>query len=195
MLLKSLSFLACCCLLAPEAPLVAADTRWAPWVEPDFPFFSTSLDLRSVASKSTPMNVIPRGLVLNLGHDCWACFDTELLRVAAIWTGQDVTDDALAQLSYQAGNIKTVGGQSRLPKPHGPVWWTTGVHPGWQIGGKTVSLEDPREPQPSAEEPGRGPLPADVGRFRAVRFGGRTAVLEYTVVGAAVQEWMTARMR
>ena len=180
-----------CCLLA--ARLDAADP-WASWVEADFPFFSSSLDLRATAPNAIPWNITPRGIVLNLGHDCRACFDIDLLRVSAIWIGKGVTPDALTQLSYQDKPLKTLTGQGGLPKPDGNIWLTNGVYPGWQIGEK-ISLEDPRELQPSREEPGRGPLAADAGRFKAVRIAGRGAVLEYTVAGAAVQEWMTAETR
>ena len=181
------------------SPLVAvtalADSKWASWLEPDAPLFSSSLDLRDADPKSVPMNVTPRGLVLNLGHDWWACFDTELLRVAAIWKGKGVTPEALGPLSYQeAGNFKTLGGQSKLPKPDGALLLTNGMYPGWQSG-EQVLLEDPRAPQPSAEEPGRGPLPTDVGRFKAVRLTSEGAVLEYTVAGAAAQETIAAKMR
>lgn len=185
--MKVLRFLSICCLLAGKT--FAADP-WAPWLEPDFPFFSSTLDLREVDPQAKPSNITPRGIVLNLGSDCWACFDTELLRVSAIWSGKAVTEASLAQLSYQKG-IKTIGGQSKLPKPDGKIWLMNGVYPGWQTG-ETVSFADPREPQPTAEEPGRGPLPANVGRFVAVHLAGRQAVLEYTVAGATVREWMSA---
>ena len=174
-------------LLAVSAP---AQSKWAPWIEKDFPFFSSSLDLRDAGPKSVPMNITPRGIVLNLGHDFWACFDTELLRVSAIWKGKGVTPEALGPLSYQeAGNFKTLGGQGKLPKPDGTLILTNGVYPGWQAGAH-VSLEDPREPQPSAEEPGRGPLKD--ARFRSVRHTGDGVVLEYEVAGTAIQEQITA---
>jgi cytochrome c2 len=189
-ILKVLRFFFVCCLSAGAA--VAADP-WAPWLEPDFPFFSSTLDLRDVDPQSKPNNITPRGIVLNLGNDCWACFDTELLRVAAIWSGSSngVTEAALAQTSYQKG-IKTIGGQSKLPKPDGKIWLTNGVYPGWQMS-EAVSYADPRTPQPSLEEPGRGPLPESVARFVAVRLAGRQIILEYTVAGAAVREWMSVR--
>lgn len=177
-------------LLAPSFA-TAADDPWKPWIEPDFPFFSSGLDLRPQSSNSLPWNITPRGIVLNLGHDCWACFDTDLLRVSAVWTGKGVTEDSLAPLSYQNKPLKTVGGQSKLPKPDGKVWLINGVYPGWQVGQK-ASLEDAREPQPSAEEPGRGPIPPTAGQFKAVHLEGKTAVLEYTVAGAQVLESMTA---
>ncbi|EDY15921.1 cytochrome c class I [Chthoniobacter flavus Ellin428] len=173
----------------------AADDPWKPWIEPDFPFFSSGLDLRPQSPKDAKeWNITPRGIVLNLGNDCWACFDTDLLRVSAIWTGKGVTEDSLAPLSYQNKPLKTVGGQSKLPKPDGKVWLMNGVYPGWQLGDK-VSFDDPREPQPSPEEPGRGPIPPSVGQFKAVRLNGHSAVLDYTVDGAEVEEQLQAGSR
>jgi cytochrome c2 len=156
------------------ATAALADTKWAPWIEPRQPFFSSSLDLRDTDPNSVPMNVTPRGLVLNLGHGCWACFDTELLRLSAIWTGKGVTAEALGPLSYQeAGNFKTLGGQTKLPKPDGTLVLTSGVYPGWQVlksSNDQPTFTDPREPQPSVEEPGRGPLPDAVeSQLKAVR--------------------------
>jgi cytochrome c2 len=97
-----------------------------------------------------------------------------------------VTPEALGPLSYQeAGNFKTLGGQDKLPKPDGEILLTNGVYPGWQVG-EHVSLEDPREPQPSPEEPGRGPLKDS--RFKAVRLTADGVVLEYEVAGTAIEE-------
>ena len=186
--------LALVALLAPRSATFAADDPWNPWVEPDFPFFSSALDLRPQSPDAIPWNITPRGLVLNLGHDCWACFDTDLLRVSAVWNGKGVTEDSLAPLSYQNKPLKTVGGQSKLAKPDGTVWWLNGVYPGWQVGGK-ASLEDPREPQPSPEEPGRGPISPEIGQFKAVRLNGKEAVLEYSVAGVPVTERITATER
>jgi len=180
-------------LVTMGASAYAADDPWKPWIEPDFPFFSSGLDLRPQSTKDAKeWNITPRGIVLNLGHDCWACFDTDLLRVSAIWTGKGVTADSLAPLSYQNKPLKTVGGQSKLPKPDGTVWLMNGVYPGWQLGDK-VSLEDPRPPQPSPEEPGRGPISPEVGQFKAVHLVGEKAVLEYAVAGARVWESWEAR--
>jgi cytochrome c2 len=186
-MLKALLLVASCCLLA--TPLLAEE-KWAPWVEPDFPFFSSSLDLREIDPGSKPSNITPRGIVLNLGYDCWACFDTDLLRVSAIWSGKGVLGASLAPLSYHKG-IKTVGGQSKLPKPEGKLWLINGIYPGWQAG-ERLSLDDPREAQPTPEEPGRGPLPEKIARFQAVRMSEQGVVLDYTVSGAAVREIMTA---
>ena len=172
---------------------LAAEDRYAPWVQPDFPFFSSSLDLRGLQPDARPFNVTPRGLVLNLGHDCWACFDTDLLRVAAVWRGRGVTPEALGPLTWQDTHLKTIGGQDKLPKPNGEVWLVNGIYPGWQTGA-AVSLVDTRLAETSAEEPGRGPLSAEA-RFKSVRLGAGGVVLEYSVAGAGVEEWITAGER
>jgi glucose/arabinose dehydrogenase/mono/diheme cytochrome c family protein len=168
------------------------DTNWADWVEPDFPFFSSVLDARN-AGLGAPTNLTPRGLIVNLGRGYWAAFDTDLLRVAAIWRGKGVTPKALAPGSYHVPDRKTPIGQSALPEPAGELRLVNGVYPGWQPD--TATLADPREPAPSAEEVGRGPLSEDLGRFKAIRLVSDGAVLEYTAGRASVREWMTAAER
>jgi len=173
----------------PKPP--AASSSLAAWVEPDFPFFSSILDARQAGAGLPADNLSPRGLILNLGHDCWACFDPDLLRIAAVWRGAGVTPTALAPGSYHDISRKTPGGQTGLPRPDGAVWIANGIYPGWQTG-NAVSRTDPREPAPSPEEVGRGPLPAATGRFSALRLAGRSAVLEYFVGSTLVREWLTA---
>ena len=163
--------------------------HWANWVEPDFPFFSSIIDARS-AGPGFPNNLTPRGLVLNLGGGYWAGFDTELLRVAAIWRGEGVTPKALAPGSYHAPDRQTPGGQFPAPEPDGVAWLTNGIYPGWQVGDRPT-LSDPREPAPSPEEVGRGPLPEEAGRLKALRLVRDGVVVEYTIAGTDVREWMT----
>ena len=134
-------------------------------------------------------NLTPRGLIVNLGQGHWVAFDTDLLRVAAVWRGNAVTPKALAPGSYHEPDRKTQGGQSP-PEPDGKVWAANGIYPGWQVGARP-SLDDPREPAPTVEEVGRGPVSDQIGRFGAVRLVRGGVVLEYTVRGADVREWMT----
>jgi len=129
--------------------------------------------------------------VLRVSRDVWAAFDVDLIRVAAIWRGNGVTPVALAPGSYHHPDKKTPGGQAPLPEPDGTVWIANGIYPGWQVG-ETVSLTDPREPAPSPEEVGRGPLAEELGRFKAVRQVADGVVLEYTAGGTDVQEQMSA---
>jgi len=163
---------------------------WAEWIEPDAPFFSSVLDAGRAGPAFPARNLTPRGLVLNLGRGHWVGFDTDLLRVAAIWQGNAVTPRALAPGSYHEPDRKTPGGQSPAPEPVGNVWVANGIYPGWQTGARP-SLDDPREPAPTVEEVGRGPVPEQIGRFKAIRLVRGGAVLEYTVRGTDVREWMT----
>lgn len=159
---------------------------WAAWVEPDFPFFSSILDARREGVGEN--NLTPRGIILKLDHECWACFDTDLLRVSAIWRGKGITDKALAPGSYLDAGRKTPGGQFPAPQLDGKLWLGNGLFPGWQSGDK-VSTEDPREPAPSKEEVGRGPVDESIGRFQNVRLVNEGVVLEYSASGSKVREW------
>ncbi len=175
---------------AGEARTAAA---WAGVVEPDFPFFSAVLDARDRALAGAADNLTPRGLILNLGNDCWACFDTDLLRMSAIWSGRGITAVSMSQGSYYIAGQKAPEGQERLPKLQGTPWLVNGIYPGWGTG-EQPSIRDPREPGPDPREVGRGPLPITAGRFRAVRLVPGGIRLEYEVAGVAVTEWVTSRM-
>jgi len=159
----------------------------APWVETNFPFFASVLDARKAGATFPAGNLTPRGIVLNLGQDCWACFDLDLLRVAAVWRGAGVTDKALAMGSYQDPTRKPPAGQKALAEPDGKLWSANGIYPGWQTG-DGIALLDPREPAPSPEEVGRGPIAEAQGRFEALRLVGKGVVLAYTVGGVGVRE-------
>src|SRR6185369_13995380 len=107
---------------------------WSDWVEKDFPFFSSVLDARKALPESPSDNLTPRGLVLNLGHDCWACFDTELLRMSLVWEGKGITPAGMAQGSYHRAGHKAPDGQEQLPEIIGSPWMANGIYPGWQAG-------------------------------------------------------------
>ncbi len=172
----------------PKPTKPAGPSPWAAWVEPDFPFFSSILDARRTGI--CDRNLTPRGIVLNLGKDCWVCFDTDLLRVAAVWRGPGVTPKALAPGSYHDPSRKTPGGQFPAPQPDGKLWLANGIYPGWQTIAR-ASIKDPREPAPTADEVGRGSMPVEMGKFKAVRHVRGGVVLEYTAGGADIREWTT----
>ncbi len=184
------SFNLCAADREPRVPLKAkTPSPWGSWVEADHPFFSSVLDARREGTGAH--NLTPRGLILNLPDDCWVCFDTDLLRVSAIWKGKGVTDKALAPGSYHDSGRKTPGGQFPAPQPDGKFWLGHSIIPGWQSGDK-INRVDPRDPAPSPEEIGRGPLNENQGRFKALRLAGEEVVLEYTAQGSTVNEWWTA---
>jgi hypothetical protein len=176
----------------PVKPVVKPERDWGPWVEPGTPFFSSVLDVRRIDPALPADNLTPRGLILPAGDGHWVAFDTDLLRVAAVWQGTGVTPRALAPGSYHAPDKKTPGGQNALPEPDGTVWMANGIYPGWQVG-ERPRFADPREPAPSPEEVGRGPLPEAQGRFTAVHLTSEGAVLAYRVGATDVREHVTAR--
>ncbi len=172
----------------------APPSPWAAAVEPDFPFFSSVLDARALGDGWPADNLTPRGLILNLGHGYWACFDTDLLRVAAIWNGSGVTPAGMAQGSYHLPGEKAPEGQGRLPRIAGSPLMANGLYPGWWTGPAPLTRVDPRPVGPDPRELSRGPLDPAIGRFRGVRLTAEGVVLEYDAYGAAVQERIVARV-
>ncbi len=176
----------------PPARAVSS-SPWAAVIEPDFPFFSSVLDARSLGAGWPADNLTPRGLILNLGHGYWACFDTDLLRVAAIWSGTGVTPVGMAQGSYHDAAAKAPEGQGTLPTIAGTPLVSNGLYPGWQLDhGRAPSLVDPRPAGPDSRELARGPLDPAAGRFRAVQITSNGVMLEYNVHGASIQERIIA---
>lgn len=178
-----------------KAQLTArATSGYGDWVEADFPFFSTVLDARDLGEGWPKNNLTPRGIVLNLGGNTWACFDTDLLRMALIWQGEDgqppMTQNALSTGSYHLAGQKTKDGQEDLVKPIGKPWAANGIYPGWQVGPEAV-LKDPRSPSNSPEEVGRGPLDDKQGRFLGIALSKPGPVLKYVVGGVEFKEWLT----
>lgn len=182
-------------LLAQKTDAPAKPSPWGDFVEKDFPFFSSVLDARDVGEGFPKDNLTPRGLILNLGHNLWACFDTDLLRIACIWEGEEgkppVSAAALAPGSYHVAGQKTKDGQDFLPKPIGKVWLANGIYPGWQVG-DTPSFTDPREPAPSKEEVGRGPLSSSC-QFEAVTITQRGPCISYRINGRGLKEWQVVK--
>jgi glucose/arabinose dehydrogenase/mono/diheme cytochrome c family protein len=180
------------------AALVAARTTsgYGEWIEPDFPFFSSVLDARGLGGDWPANNLTPRGIVLSLGENTWACFDTDLLRLALVWKGEDgeppVTQNALASGSYHLAGQKTKDGQEDLVKPVGTPWLANGIYPGWISGSRPVDLKDPREASASPEEIGRGPLSGDSARFLGLDLSQPGPVLRYEVAGVVIREWISA---
>lgn len=168
----------------PKVPAAMNPYDIAEYIEPDFPFFSSVLDCRELGEGFPKDNLTPRGLILNLGHNLWACFDIDLLRIACVWESEPgkppITLDGLAPGSYHIAGQKTKDGEDVLPKPVGKVWLTNGLYPGWQLGEK-ANFSDPREPAPSKEELGRGPLTEKQGRFQGLAFASNGVILQMIV--------------
>ena len=174
------------CVLVPVLTLQAQrapDSQFsiAEFVEPDFPFITTTLDAGSLGNPFPERNVAVRCLVLMLGDETYACFDTDLLRISAIWHGEFMSMLTMAQVSYQKAGNKGNG----IPEILGSPLTATGVYPGWLTEG--AGYEDPR-PAINPDEMGRGPLEEPLGHWRGIHLADDHFVLNYRVGTTDVAE-------
>jgi hypothetical protein len=116
-------------------------------------------------------NVVPKGLVIRLDREkqAYLLFDTELLRVAAAWTGGWLH---LAGRAYADDS-------NDYPWFAGELAFDTARAPGWASSG------DFKDPRPA---PGDGPLPRAWARYDGLYLHGDTVTLAYTVQGVKVLE-------
>ncbi len=175
---------------------LSAPGDWAPWLEKDFPFFSSVLDARAVVGAFPKNNLVPRALILNLGQDVWAAYDTDLLRIALVWKAEagkpPVTEESMSTISYIHATKKVDKGQKDAPKPIGTPFLANGVYEGWKVvtgSGDNLVFSDPRKPGPTKHEVGKGPLAADQAGLRGVRFPDHgSALLSHDIHGTQVTE-------
>lgn len=174
-------------------PLVATAQRaqdspftFAGYIEPGFPFINTTLNADSLGAMFPERNLAVRCLLLLLGSDMYACFDTDLLRVAAIWQGEGISLVSMPQVSYHKAGNKNNG----IPEVLGKAIAATGIYPGWQ--GAEVRFEDPRPEGPNPDEAGRGPISDTLGRWSGVYVKGDQAVLAYRVLDAEIKEQVSS---
>lgn len=103
------------------------------------------------------------GHLLRIAPDATVCFDPQLLRVAATWTGPFL-------------NFPTEkDGLEGFPTIAGTLRFTNPVSPGWG---------DPKDPRPLPY----GPLPRERGHWRGLYTYGKKAILSYTVGKAEILE-------
>src|SRR5688572_14283819 len=131
------------------------------------PHLSTTL---GVGPDNGVGNVTPKGLVVRLDarRQAHLCFDTELLRVSAGWTGERFNMQGRA-FANDSDTFSFLDGAPQFATP--PV-------PGWAVGDRR---EDPRKPKD-------GPLPADWAKYKGLYLHGERVVLAYIVAGTAVLE-------
>jgi len=113
---------------------------------------------------------VPKGLVVHLGGNAHACFDSDLLRWATVWTGPGIG------LDLGKTNLSGYKGSARGAALTGVEACSTAVVPGWCSDG---AFTDPR--------PNRsGPLPRAQGRWRGLFRHGDQVVLAYQIGNRAV---------
>lgn len=154
----------------------------APFVEPDFPFITTSIDARELGPGFPDDNIVPRCLALRLGSEAYTCFDTDMLRWSVAWTGDFVPMVTMAQISYRDfynkdNEIPLIGGDPKI---------ATGLYPGWS--GASPGFTDPRPPSPHPQSPSWGPIPSKIGRWNGVYLNGQDVVMSYSVQGIDIYE-------
>ncbi len=177
-------------LVSAERPLdgaTAARARshtddFGPFVEPGFPFITTTIDARTMAASVSTNNVTVRCVALVLGDETYACFDPDLLRMSLGWSGNFVSMNTMAQISYhEAGNKNNA-----IPTTKGEPIFGNGIYAGWD--GATPTFRDPRPAGPNPDEVGRGPLAERDGLWRGIYVVGNRAVLSYRVRDAEIFE-------
>ncbi len=183
----------CCAIVAAHGQERAhseIESPFAEFVEPDFPFFTQTLDARGFGARASERNLTPRGIILDLGEGLHACFDPDLLRVSLIWRenaeGEYLSMNGMGPGSYRVPGKKSPAGQSALPVPLGEPLCTTGIYPGWCSG--EVTFDDPREKAPDPQEAGLGPVPEKDGRWEGLYLAEDRVFLAYTVSGTRVIE-------
>ena len=152
------------------------------FVERDFPYFVTTLDAGKVGGPFPQRNLAVRCVVVALGNESYACFDTDLLRLSAAWRGGFMSLTTMAQVSYNEPFNKN----NQIPRVLGTPVVANGMYAGWMAG--TPSFADPRPAGPNPDDMGRGPIAAAAGRWNGVHVAGNRAVLSYTVAGTAISE-------
>jgi hypothetical protein len=148
-------------------PVVSSKNRWA---EMDFgPFFTSTLGIPTDRTNFAMKGISIRLAVPNAPSTTGAvCFDTELLRISAAWTGGFVK-------IYPARE-----GLAQAPDTAGTLVAATRVLPGWIRKGQPVDT-DPRPDK-------LGPLPAEYGRYKGLYLNGNRVILSYEVTGVGVLE-------
>lgn len=155
----------------------------APYVEADFPFITTSIDLRNMGHGLPEWNLTSRGIVMRLADSAYACFDTDLLRWSAAWTGDFISLTGMAQISYNDFFNK----KNQFPTVLGDPKTATGLYAGWRIA--EAAYDDPRVKRPPYDKDPWGPIPTSIGRWEGIQLEGENSVaLHYSLAGTPVVE-------
>ena len=151
------------------------------FIEPGFPYISTSIDARKLGPEFPQDNVAARTLALQLGDDAYVCFDTDLLRWSVAWTGKYLPMALMAQVSYKDFFNKN----NKIAALKGGAMIATGSYAGWTLEKPFAGDAANRK---LVTEPTWAPMPAAQGRWKGVYVYGSQAILNYSVGAADVAE-------
>lgn len=138
--------------------------RGPAYYQEDFPFQGAC-----ITAKGPGNNVTMKGFAIRVGNDANILWDTDLLRVAAGWTGGYLTTKGVA---YD-------GGHGAHPSIMGEQAFGTRQGPGW-ANAKGEFTDNRSEPF--------GPLAKDWCRWDGMYVNGMDVVLAYTVLGTKIYE-------
>jgi cytochrome c2 len=156
--------------------------EFAEFVEPDFPYITTSMDARNLGAGFPTDNISARVIAMRLGDGAYACFDPDMLRWSVAWTGGFLPMVTMAQISYRDFYDKN----NKIPRIGGEPHFATGQYPGWTTG--EPSFVDPRPANPYPNAPSWGPLAADQVRWEGHYLVDDELVLSYSVKDVSILE-------
>jgi len=152
-----------CCVISLSA-FAAEPKRGPAYYQEDFPFQGAC-----IAAKGPGNNVAMKGFAIRVGNGANILWDTDLLRVAAGWTGGYLTTKGVA---YDGGHgtHPTIVGEQKFGTKQGPGW----------ANAKGEFTDNRAEPF--------GPLAKDWCRWDGMYVNGMDVVLAYTVLGTKIFE-------
>ncbi|WP_158859384.1 c-type cytochrome [Lunatibacter salilacus] len=156
--------------------------EFADFVEPDFPYITTSMDARNLGTGFPTDNISARVIAMRLADGAYACFDPDMLRWSVAWTGDFLPMVTMAQISYKNFYDKN----NKIPRIGGEPHFATGQYPGWSV--EEPVFTDPRPANPYPNAPSWGPLAADEVRWEGHYLVDDELVLSYTVNDVSVLE-------
>ena len=153
-----------------------------PFLERETPFLSSALLIKD----GKRINPVRRGILVPLEDEHWACFDTDLLRWAAVWkapAGQPpLSLDSMAAISYPNAKAKA----KSPPSLKGELLFSSPTLPGGGPG--ALSADDPRPGLASDPSKKIGPFPKKLGRWLGLELRGQTPVLRYRISDVVIEE-------
>ena len=148
------------------------ESLFSGFIEADFPFINSALDLGKSPAGFPPHNYTARGVFLKLNDGVWACFDRDLLRVSAIWSGGDFELNTMSQISYPGTGKKS----SSFPKIKGNLLFANGLYSGLSQNNK---FTDPRNSR-------LGEMPN--AKWLGIHLSGNETILKYSFNNQLIHE-------
>jgi hypothetical protein len=133
-------------------------------LDQDFPFVSAC-----IGASTPPGNKAYKGIAIKLSTNAYVCFDTDLLRMSAGWTGKFLNFNGVAFDGSHGGH----------PTIAGDLKFTTEKLPG--VAGSNGEFKDAR-PEPF------GPVSEDLARWNGLYLQGNDVILSYTALGTKILE-------